>query len=159
MGIETGSIRLAKQIMKNKAKPYNVENWKEIVIEAFGIMHDHNMIPAGTLIIGIPGETADDIYETIELIEDLKDYRSLIVPLFFVPLGLLKNEDWFLANNMRDEHIDLLKTCLKHDMRWVKKITPEYFSGMWYAPILKLAFWMFFRGVGRLFRKYNIPLS
>jgi len=159
VGIETGSVRLAREIMKNKAKPFDVERWKEIVYEAFGIMHDHSMIPAGTLIIGIPGETPDDVYETIELVEELRDFRSLIVPLFFVPLGLLKNEKWFLARNVREDHIELLKACLRHDMKWIRKILPGYFEGVWYGPLLQLAFRMFFRGVGRLFRKYGIQIN
>ncbi len=159
VGIETGSVNLAKKIMKNKAKPFEIERWKEIVIEAFGIMHDNSMIPAGTLIVGIPGETSDDIYETIELIEDLSDFRSLIVPLFFVPLGLLKDENWFLAGNVREDHIELLKTCLKHDMKWVRDIMPGYLQGLWYGPILKLAFRIFLRGVGRLFRKHGIEIN
>jgi radical SAM superfamily enzyme YgiQ (UPF0313 family) len=159
VGIETGSVRLAEIIMKNKARPFDVSRWPELVGEAFGIMHDCRMIPAATLIVGLPEETEEDILKTIELVENLRDYRSLIVPLFFVPLGLLKKNDWFLARDIREEHIELLKICLKHDMRWAKDITREYFDGMWYSPILKMGFKLFFRGVERLFRKYGIPVQ
>ncbi len=83
-GVETGSPRLARKVMPAKAAPYPPEKWPEVVEEAFAIMHDHNIIPAATIILGMPGETPDDVVKTIELVERLRRYGSLVVPMFFV---------------------------------------------------------------------------
>ena len=52
VGIETGSPELARKIMPVKAKPYDVEDWPEIVVDAFSIMHENNIVPAATIILG-----------------------------------------------------------------------------------------------------------
>jgi radical SAM superfamily enzyme YgiQ (UPF0313 family) len=113
--------------MPAKAAPYPVEKWPEIVEDAFRIMHEHKIIPAATLIIGLPNETDDDIIRTIELIDRLKDYRSLIIPMFFVPMGILKNEKWFKASKIKNVHIELSIACLKHDLYWARDILSKYY--------------------------------
>lgn len=79
--------------MPAKTHPFKPEDWLEIVQTGMGLMHDNNIISAYTLIVGFPGKTENDLIKTIELVDALKGVRSLIVPLFFVPLGKLKNEN------------------------------------------------------------------
>lgn len=128
MGIETGSAELIRKAMPAKAKPFKPEQYPEIVKEAAGVMTDNNLIPACTLITGLPEETEDDVIKTIELIDDLKDFKSVIVPLFFVPMGKLKDKDWFKEHEMNELHRELLIKCLQHDIKWVKIIANEYFQ-------------------------------
>jgi len=64
--LETGSRRLAKMIMPGKAAPYKIEDWWTVVTEGLSVMHEVKLIPAVTMIIGFPGETPDDVMETIE---------------------------------------------------------------------------------------------
>ena len=92
-------------------------------------MHDANLIPACTLIIGVPEETEDDVAKTIELMDDLKKIRSLIVPLFFVSMGRLKDEDWFKETEMNELHQELLLECLKHDLYWIDDLIDLSFTG------------------------------
>lgn len=47
-------------------------------------------------------ERDEDIIKTIELVEDLKDFKGLLVALFFVPLGRLREHDWF---KLEDENV------------------------------------------------------
>ncbi|HEC94362.1 MAG TPA: B12-binding domain-containing radical SAM protein [Thermoplasmatales archaeon] len=145
MGIETGSIRLAKKIMPAKAKPFKVEEWPEIVIQGAGIMKDNNVIPACTLITGSPEETDDDVLKTIELIDELKDFPSLIVPLFFVPLGRLKDKEWFKKERLSDVQKELLLTCLHHDIQWVKKIGEMYFNQGLTHQFIKPLYYLFIK--------------
>ena len=93
IGIEAGSMELAKRIMPVKAHPFKPDEWPEIVRMSMGLMHDNMLVPACTLILGLPEEKEEDVIKTMELVDDLKNVRSLIVPLFFVPMGKLKNED------------------------------------------------------------------
>ncbi|MCD6323975.1 MAG: B12-binding domain-containing radical SAM protein [Desulfurococcales archaeon] len=118
VGIETGSVRLAKIIMPAKSAPYPPEKWPEVVEDAFAIMHENRIVPAATLILGLPEETPDDVVKTAELIDRLRPYRSLIVPMFFVPMGALKNMDWFRRNAIKPEHIEVLMKTLDHSLYW-----------------------------------------
>jgi len=136
-GIETGSPTLAKKVMPAKTSPFKPEEWPEIVRTGMGLMHDNRLIPACTLIVGFPEEREDDIAKTIELIDDLKGIRSLIVPLFFVPMGRLKDKEWFKESQMSEMHKELLIKCLKHDFYWVEKLIDLSFAGKWYGSIIR----------------------
>lgn len=122
IGIETGSPELMKKAMPAKAHPFKPEQWPEIVKTGMGIMHDNMLVPACTLIVGLPQETENDVVKTIELIDDLKEFRSLIVPLFFVPMGRLKKKDWFKEEEMNELHKDLFIRCMRHDLRWIGEL-------------------------------------
>jgi len=136
IGLETGSVRLAKVIMPGKAAPYPLEQWPEVVVDAMAILHDHRIIPALTLILGLPGETEEDLAATAELLDRLKDYRSLIVPMFFVPLGRLRDRGWFLREHLKDGHIEIMRRCLWHSVRWAEDILSKfYLRGPQYAPL------------------------
>ena len=100
-------------------------------------MHDNKMVPACTLIVGLPDEKEEDVIKTLDLVADLKDMRSLIVPLFFVPLGKLKTEDWFTNTQLNKLHKQLLIQCAEHDFRWVDNLLDWTFSGKWYSRIMK----------------------
>jgi len=143
IGVETGSVPLARNTMPQKAKPYAIEQWPELVIEAAGIMQDVNMIPAMTVIAGLPDEKEEDVLRTMDLIDDLWDFKSIIMPMFFVPMGMLSNEDWFKAFKLSDTHILLLKRCLSHGALQGRNILKEYFSDRWYGSIISTMYFGF----------------
>lgn len=143
IGIETGSPELAKKVMPAKAHPFKPEEWPEVVRTGMGLMHDNNMIPACTLVVGTPEETEDDVIKTIELMDDLKEFRSLIVPLFFVPLGRLKDEEWFGKTQMTKLHKELLVKCVEHDFYWIDNLIGLAFTGKWYVNLLQLFYRIF----------------
>ena len=145
MGIETGSVRLAKKIMPAKARPFKAEEWPEVVVQGAGIMKDNHLIPACTLITGLPEETDNDVIKTIELMDELKDFPSLIVPLFFVPMGKLKEKDWFKKEQMSDLQKELLIKCLRHDIYWAKKIGKIYFSKGLMDRLIKPLYFLFIK--------------
>jgi radical SAM superfamily enzyme YgiQ (UPF0313 family) len=85
-GVETGSPRLMKKYMGGKMLPFAPEQWQDVVTNAFGILNDNDWYPLATLIIGLPDEKEEDMLQTLELMDKLKDYNAFYVPLFFVPL-------------------------------------------------------------------------
>ncbi len=137
VGIETGSPEVAKKIMPAKAHPFAAENWHDVVVEGMGLLHDNRMVPACTLILGLPDEREEDVLATMDLVDDLKGMRSLIVPLFFVPLGKLKSKDWFTKTQLNELHKQLLVLCAEHDFFWVDNLLDWSFSGKWYSSIMK----------------------
>jgi radical SAM superfamily enzyme YgiQ (UPF0313 family) len=146
VGIETGSVEVAKRIMPGKALPFSAENWREVVVDGMGLMHDNRLIPACTLIVGLPDEREEDVLSTLELVDDLHSFRSLIVPLFFVPLGRLKSEDWFARTSLNKLHRELLIRCVKHDFFWVDNLLDWSFSSRWYGGLLR----SFYKGFAKM---------
>ena len=139
IGIETGSPRLIERSMPAKAKPFEAMEWQELVHRSMGILHDSSIVPACTLIIGLPEEREEDIIATIDMMDDLRDMRSLIVPLFFVPLGRLRDENWFHVDELSELQIELLKSCLNHSIRWAKDLARGYNKGHLYSPLLNFS--------------------
>lgn len=148
LGIETGSPELIKKVMPAKAHPFKPEEWPEVVRSSMGLMHDNGLVPAATLVVGAPDETEDDVAKTIELVDELKGMRSLIVPLFFVPVGKLKDEKWFKDAEMTELHRELLIRCMNHDFYWIDKLIGSAFVGRWYANLLQ-SFYRVFVGLAK----------
>ncbi len=153
-GVETGSSRLMEMHMHGKCLPFHPSEWCDVVESAFSIMHEHNWIPAATLIVGLPGETEDDVIKTIELVERLREYRSLIVPLIFIPMEVcaLRRERSFAMKNLKDYHYELMTVCMDHDVHWVDRLFRDYFKGYKNIPI-KLGYWAFSRWIKRSWEK------
>jgi radical SAM superfamily enzyme YgiQ (UPF0313 family) len=151
VGIETGSPEVAKRIMPAKAHPFKADDWHDVVVNGMGLMHDNKLVPACTVIVGLPDEREEDIIKTMDLIDDLKGMRSLIVPLFFVPLGKLKSEDWFTETKLSELHKQLLIRCAEHDFYWVDNLLDWSFSGKWYSRIMK----EFYKGFSAI-AKYKV---
>ena len=129
-GIETGSARLIAKHMRGKVLPSPPERWREIVLQAFGILDDNNWICAATLINGLPDETTDDVIKSIELVEDLKKTStlSLVVPMNFVSMrgSALDTEESFNIGKMTREHWQLMGECIDHDLRVVPRLLRMY---------------------------------
>lgn len=153
VGIETGSPRLAKIIMPAKAAPYPAEKWPDIVEDAFRIMHENKIIPAATIILGLPQETPDDVVKTGELIDRLKPYRSIIIPMFFVPMGALKKNTWFLRDHITREHIDVMLKTFEHTVYWAEDIMNKFYLKETYLYPVRLGLKMFLRYAKHKIRK------
>jgi radical SAM superfamily enzyme YgiQ (UPF0313 family) len=99
-----------------------------VVVNAFGIMEKNFWVPCATLIIGLPGETQRDLDLTIDLVEELKSFKSLIVPLFLVSMGALKDKtESFNIKNMKPRQSELFLACWEHNIDWGQTLMQEYF--------------------------------
>jgi radical SAM superfamily enzyme YgiQ (UPF0313 family) len=88
IGLETASIRVAKQIMPSKGVPFSIEDWPSVVIRGLEILNENNWFPAMTLIIGNPGETDEDVRATIDLVYEVerRGLFAFFIPSIFTPL-------------------------------------------------------------------------
>jgi Radical SAM superfamily len=88
IGLETGSVRMAKRIMPSKAVPFPIDEWPSIVLEGLRIANENNWFPMMTLMIGNPGETDEDVKATIELVYEIerRGLFAFLVPSIFTPL-------------------------------------------------------------------------
>lgn len=127
VGVETGSPRLVKGHMRGKVLPFKPEEWPEVVVEAHKLLTENHWISCSTLLMGLPGEKPDDVVKTRELVERLGEFRSLIVPLFFVPLGGLGSEKSFGVKDLLPEHWQLMAACMRHNFKWIDDLAKDYF--------------------------------
>jgi radical SAM superfamily enzyme YgiQ (UPF0313 family) len=88
IGIETGSVRIAQQIMAGKALPFAIQDWPHIVLNGLEILNRNNWFPVCTLIVGSPGETDDDSRATLDLLYEAerRGLHCMWVPSIFTPL-------------------------------------------------------------------------
>jgi hypothetical protein len=88
VGLETGSVRMAKQIMPSKGVPFPIDEWPSVLVRGLEVMNKNNWFPAMTLIIGSPGETDDDVRDTIDLIYEVerRGLFAFFIPSIFTPL-------------------------------------------------------------------------
>lgn len=132
IGIETASPDLLAKHMKNKASPAPLEKWPEMVRECYGLFSDMSWLPVASLVLGLPGETEEDVVLTTELVESLKGHIGLILPLFFTPIGetRLGNARGFGRDRARPEHWELVGTCLEYNLRHLKALHSYYSERM-----------------------------
>ena len=88
IGIETGSVRVARQIMAGKALPFDIKDWPHIVLAGLETLNRHNWFPVCTLIVGSPGETDADSMATLDLLYEVerRGLHCMWVPSIFTPL-------------------------------------------------------------------------
>ena len=88
IGIETGSVRIARQIMAGKALPFDIKDWPHIVLNGLEILNRNNWFPVCTLIVGSPGETDEDSMATLDLLYEVerRGLHCMWVPSIFTPL-------------------------------------------------------------------------
>lgn len=110
-GVETGSPHLIKDHMVGKCKPFKPEDWPQVVVDSFETLDENHWVPLATLIIGLPGETETDVDLTIDLVEKLRGFKSLLVPLFFVSEGGLRKTESFSIDKMTPRRSELFLKC------------------------------------------------
>lgn len=155
-GLETGSVELVDKIMPRKLLPYKPDEWPEVVLESIKILNDNYWFPALTAIIGLPGETADDAYDTcllLDKMETLSDNPHYIVaPLSFVPIGVLRGEEFYRVDEMMDEaRFNVVYRCWKH-------ILQEIDETLWNLSKMPLTVKGAVNTVGRLGGRYVMGL-
>lgn len=118
IGLETGSPRLFDIFMKGKAYPYKAHQWRDVVLKGMEILNRHNWFPFCTFIIGLPGETDEDVRHSLDLLYDLRDARGTFVPTFFVPLEHTRMEKKSSAKliEMTDLQWEFFFTCWKYNL-------------------------------------------
>ncbi len=88
IGMETGSVRMAKLIMPGKGVPFPIDEWPSVLIQGLTILNRNNWFPVMTLIVGSPGETDADCEATLDLLYEVerRGLFAFFVPSIFTPL-------------------------------------------------------------------------
>jgi len=125
-------VRMAKQIMSSKGVPFSIEDWPSVVLEGLRVLNENNWFPAMTLIVGNPGETDEDVMETLDLIYEIerRGLFAFMIPSIFTPLHdtrMANSEGVTQTKQLTPLQWQLMMKCWKMNLR------PGQYS--WWGPM------------------------
>jgi Radical SAM superfamily len=131
IGLETGSIKMAKKVMASKGVPFAIEDWQSVVLEGLKVLNENNWFPAMTLIVGNPDETDEDNMATLDLIYEMerRGLFAFLIPSIFTPLHDTRMEmekGVTQTKNLTALQWQLMMKCWKMNLR------PGQYS--WWGP-------------------------
>ena len=149
IGLETGSVRMAKQIMPSKGVPFPIDEWPSVVVRGLETLNQNNWFPAMTLIVGNPGETDEDVAATLDLVCEV-ERRGLFA--FFIPSIFTPLHDTRMANDrgvtqtrdLTPLQWQLIMKCWKMNLRpgqqswWAPAVWRLGALGLWAGRLRKL---------------------
>ncbi len=149
IGLETGSIKMAKKIMASKAVPFAIDHWQSVVLEGLRVLNENNWFPAMTLIIGNPDETDEDIMATIDLVYEMerRGLFAFLIPSIFTPLHDTRMEmekGVTQTKQLSEMQWQLMMKCWKMNLRpgqyswWGPTAWRAGSIGMWLYKLRKL---------------------
>ncbi|MBN1818215.1 MAG: radical SAM protein [Sedimentisphaerales bacterium] len=124
MGVESAGGRLVAANCRGKISPFDPENWADLVREVAGKMTRSGFYSVFSLVMGLPGETPDDVAATLKLVKDLEKQRAVIFPVFYEPFGEeeIRQGLGFRVEKMRADHLELYRTCYEINFREVPRL-------------------------------------
>jgi hypothetical protein len=149
VGLETGSVRMAKQIMPSKGVPFPIDEWPSVFIRGLEVMNKNNWFPAATLIVGNPGETDEDVMATLDLIYEVERLGlfAFFIPSIFTPLHDTRMEDQkgvSQTGELTPLQWQLMMKCWKMNLRpgqaswWAPTVWRVGAIGLWAWKLRKL---------------------
>ncbi len=175
VGIETGSDRLAAEHMPNKTLPLRVGpdgSWADIVWRGTYVMNKYYWRPAFTVQVGQSGETPEDNWETVALINRMSNstldnglpFEFTVTPMQNVPLGLLKSRD-FTSIKLDPSQLAVYYASYKHLAKVALRNASRASSDTGFASryvtgaLLALGGWAMFRVVRGICRKGGLDVE
>jgi tRNA A37 methylthiotransferase MiaB len=149
IGLETGSVRMAKQIMPGKSAPFPIEEWPSVFIQGLTVLNRNNWFPVVTLMIGNPGETDEDTKATLDLIYEAERRKlfAFFIPSIFTPLHdtrMAESEGVTETHQLTALQWQLMMKCWKMNVRvaqfkwWARYVWQVGAIGLWLYRLRRL---------------------
>jgi radical SAM superfamily enzyme YgiQ (UPF0313 family) len=124
MGLESANGELVVANCPGKLSPWRAEDWEDMIKEAADKMSRNGFFSVFSLILGLPGETPDDVARTMEMVKYLETQRAVIFPVFYEPLRPEEIRDGiqFNISKFRADHLELYRRCYEINFREVPKL-------------------------------------
>jgi radical SAM superfamily enzyme YgiQ (UPF0313 family) len=120
MGVESANGNLVAANCPGKISPFRPEDWQDLVRQTAELMTKTGFFSVFSVILGLPGETSDDISKTLELVKYLGTKKAVIFPVFYEPLSL--DQTRFSLDNMKSYHLELYRTCYEINFKMVPRL-------------------------------------
>jgi len=125
LGVESANGRLVAAASKAKVAPFQPDDWADMVRETVHRLSRCGFFPVLSIVLGLPGETPDDVQCTLDLVNELSQKQPMVVfPVFYEPYRSdeIQNDMRFGMEKFRLDHLELYSTCYEINFRWVPKL-------------------------------------
>lgn len=121
MGVESANGHLVAQNSPGKIAPFRPDDWEDIVRQTVERMSRNGFFSVVSLILGLPGETPDDVAATLKLVKFLENQNAVVFPVFYEPLSAeqIAGDFAFTVDKMTAEHLELYSSCYEINFRKV----------------------------------------
>jgi radical SAM superfamily enzyme YgiQ (UPF0313 family) len=120
-GLETVSSRLVQNIMPGKVKPYNVEEWPDVIDDALGILDDNHWFTVASMMTGLPEETEQDVIRSIEFIDKIRHHNVFIWVFPLMPLRAMRKNAAKWAPEYTPLRQDLILKATRHSLSLINR--------------------------------------
>ncbi len=149
IGLETGSLSMARKVMPTKGVPFKIDHWQSVVLEGLRVLNENNWFPAMTLIIGNPDETDEDTMATLDVVYEMerRGLFAFLIPSIFTPLHDTRMEmekGVTQTKQLSEMQWQLMMKCWKMNLRpgqyswWGPTAWRMGSIGMWLYKLRKL---------------------
>jgi len=124
MGVESANGNLVAANCPGKISPFRPDDWEQMVRETAERMTRNGFFSVFSIILGLPGETPDDIARTLNLVKYLGTKHAVIFPIFYEPLSVeeVRENRGFALADMRFDHLQLYRTCYEINFKAVPRL-------------------------------------
>ena len=124
LGAESANGRLVQSIGSGKLAGMDPDDWEGSIEQAAEKLSRCGFFPVFSLILGLPGETPDDVARTRALVERLSERPAAIFPIFYEPVSADERAGGmrFSTHTMREDHLDLYVACYEINFRRVPRL-------------------------------------
>ncbi|RJP34529.1 MAG: radical SAM protein [Candidatus Omnitrophota bacterium] len=124
MGVESANGRLVQRNGPAKIAPFDPDHWEDMIRETADRMTQSGFFSVFSVILGLPGETPDDVKRTLNLVHYLATQRAVVFPIFHEPVltDHPRGGKRFTFDDMRPEHLELYMKCYEINFKWVPRL-------------------------------------
>lgn len=121
MGVESANGHLVAANCTGKVAPYRPDDWEELLYTTAGRMTRNGYFSVVSLVLGLPGETPEDIQKTLRLVKFLETQNAVVFPVFYEPHTRddIAAGHRFSIATMWPEHLELYRTCYEINFKKV----------------------------------------
>jgi radical SAM superfamily enzyme YgiQ (UPF0313 family) len=121
LGVETVSASLLKKhVGAAKLGPYAPEDWGEVCFDAVRRLTGAGFVPLVSLLMGLPGETRDDIEDTIRWVKKIEKLPAAVFPIFHAPIDGTRGA--LSVSDMSDAHWRLMRLAYRMNFKWMPRL-------------------------------------
>ncbi len=122
VGVETLNGQLLHSLAPAKIGGAPADEWPSRVDETLRRLIEAGFFPVVSLILGLPGETPDDIRTTQAWVHRWKERPLSIFPIFYEPPTPQPHHPAFTIDQMSRLHLDLFQTCYEMNFQWIPRL-------------------------------------